>query len=107
MKKLEKVNELVIQIKRVVDVLERIAGIRSKTLEDDLISWPVSRGEETETVERINKEKEKGKQKKERIDGLEKKEEVRGQEEENTIEGVEKKSSSFSPVAFSVGTGFL
>ena len=100
-------NELVVQVKRVVDALERIAEIRSKTLEDDLISQLASGGEETETVERINKEKEKGKQKKERIDGLEKKEEVRGQEEENTIEGVEKESSSFSPLAFSVGTGFL
>jgi len=40
-----------------VDALERIAGMRSKTLEDNLISWPESGGEETETVERMNKEK--------------------------------------------------
>jgi len=40
-----------------VDTLERIAGMRSKTLEDDLISWPESGGEGMETVERMNKEK--------------------------------------------------
>ena len=100
-------NELVVQVKRVVDALERIAEIRSKTLEDDLISQLASGGEETETVERIDKGKEKGKQKEERIDESEEKEEVRGQEEENTMEGMEERSSSFSLVTFSVGTGFL
>lgn len=35
---MKKMNELVVQVKRVVDALERIAEIRSKTLEDDLIS---------------------------------------------------------------------
>ena len=100
-------NELVVQVKRVVDALERIAEIRSKTLEDDLISQLASGGEETETVERIDKGKEKEKQKEERIDESEEKEEVRGQEEENTMEGMEERSSSFSLVTFSVGTGFL
>jgi len=38
-------------------MLQRIAGIRSKTLEDDIISWLESRGEETETLERMNKGK--------------------------------------------------
>jgi len=38
-------------------MLERIAGIRSKTLEDDIISWLESRGEETETLERMDKGK--------------------------------------------------
>ena len=38
-------------------MLERIAGIRSKTPEDDIISWLESRGEETETLERIDKGK--------------------------------------------------
>jgi len=40
-----------------VDVLERIAGMRSKTPEDDIISWPEFRGEETETLERMDKGK--------------------------------------------------
>ena len=39
--------------------------------------------------------------------GLEKEEEVGGQEKENRIKGVEEGSSSFSLVAFSVGTGVL
>jgi len=42
-----------------VDMLERIAGIRSKTLEDDIISWLESRGEETETLERMDKGKDR------------------------------------------------
>ena len=35
------------------------------------------------------------------------KEEVGGQKEENGMEGVEEKSSNFSPVTYSVGTGNL
>jgi len=31
--------------------------MRSKTLEDDIISWPESRGEEMETLKRIDKGK--------------------------------------------------
>ena len=57
LEKLGKVDELVVQVQRVVDALERIAEMRSKTLEDDIISWPESREEETETLERIDKEK--------------------------------------------------
>jgi len=55
--KLEKVDELVVQVRRVADALERIAGMRSKTPEDDIISWPESGGEETETLERMDKGK--------------------------------------------------
>ena len=54
---LGKVDELVVQVRRVVDVLERIAGMRSKTPENDIISWPESGGEETETLERMDKGK--------------------------------------------------
>jgi len=50
LEKLGKVDELVIQVRRIADALERMAGMRSKTPEDDLISWPESGGEETETV---------------------------------------------------------
>ena len=57
LEKLGKVDELVIQVRRVADALERIAGMRSKTPEDDIISWPESRGEETETLERMDKGK--------------------------------------------------
>jgi len=57
LEKLGKMDELVVQVQRIVDALERIAGIRSKTLEDNIISWPESGGEETETLERIDKGK--------------------------------------------------
>jgi len=57
LEKLEKVDELVVQVWRVADALERMAGMRLKTPEDDLISWPESEGEETETLERMDKGK--------------------------------------------------
>ena len=57
LEKLGKVDELVVQVRRVADALERIAGMRSKTPEDDIISWPESGGEETETLERMDKGK--------------------------------------------------
>jgi len=57
LEKLEKMDELVVQVWRVADVLERIAGMRSKTPEDNIISWPEFGGEETETLERIDKGK--------------------------------------------------
>ena len=82
-------------------MLERMAGMRSKTLEDDLISWPGSGGEETETVERMDKRK----QREQSPDGVEDEGEVEEQEEENAMEGVEEGSSGLSPVAYSVGTG--
>jgi len=44
-------------IRRITDALERIAGMRLKTLEDDIISWLESRGEEMETLERMDKRK--------------------------------------------------
>jgi len=57
LEKLGMVDELVVQVRRVADALERIARMRPKTPEDDIISWPESGGEETETVERIDKGK--------------------------------------------------
>jgi len=57
LEKLGMVDELVVQVQRVADALERIAGMRPKTPEDDIISWPESGGEEMETVERIDKGK--------------------------------------------------
>ena len=101
LKKLEKVDELVVQVWRVADALEKMAGMRSKTLEDDLISWPESGGEETETLERIDK----GKQREQSSDGVEEQEEIEEQEDENAMEGVEEGSSDCSPVIYSVRTG--
>jgi len=101
LKKLEKVDELVVQVRRVADALEKMAGMRSKTLEDDLISWPESRGEETETLERVDK----GKQREQSSDGAEEQEEIEEQEDENAMEGVEEGSSDCSPVVYSVRTG--
>jgi len=95
LEKLGKVNELVIQVQRVATALEKLAGIESHDSDKELISWPESEGEETE----VQENKEKGKQRDEIIDGTE--------EDENGIEGVEEGNSSFSLVAFSVGTGFL
>ena len=101
LEKLGKVDELIIQVWRVADVLERIAGMRSKTLEDDIISWPESGGEEMETLERIDK----GKQREQSLDRTEEEEQVEGQEDENAMEGVEERSSGCSPVTYSVRTG--
>jgi len=101
LEKLGKVDELVVQVQRVADALERMAGMRPKTPEDDLISWPESGGEEMETLERVDK----GKQREQNSDGAEEVGEVEEQEEEDAIEGVEEGSSDRSPVAYSVGTG--
>jgi len=99
LEKLGKVDELVVQVRRVADALERMAGVRSRTPEDDLISWLESGREETETVERMGK----GKQREQSPDGAEDEGEVEEQEEEDAMEGVEEGSRS-SPVAYSVGT---
>jgi len=88
-------------VQRIADVLERIAGMRSKTPEDDIISWLESGGEETETIEKIDKEK----QREQSSDGVKEEREVEGQEEEDAMEGVEERSGSLSPVAYSVRTG--
>jgi len=100
LEKLGKVDELVVQVWRVADALERMAEVRSKTPEDDLISWPESGGEEMETVERMDK----GKQREQSSDGAEDEGKVEEQKEEDAMEGV-KEGSRSSPVAYSVGTG--
>jgi len=100
LKKLEKVDELVVQVQRVADALEKIAEMRLKTPEDDLISWLESRGEKTETLKRVDKRK----QREQSSDEVEKEGEIEEQEDENAMEGVEKESSDCSPVAYSVRT---
>jgi len=57
LEKLGKVDKLVVQVQRVANALERMAGMRSKTPEDDIISWLDSGGEEMETLERMDKGK--------------------------------------------------
>jgi len=101
LEKLGKVDELVVQVQRVTDALERMAGMRPKTPEDDLISWPESGGEETETLERVDK----GKQREQSSDRVEEAGEGEEQEKEDTMEGVEEGSSGHSSVAYSVRTG--
>jgi len=103
-RKLEDLSELSRlrkDIWRIIVALKKLAGIEGQDSDKELLLWPESKGEETE----VQESKEKGKQKKERIDGVEEEEEVGGQEEENRMEGVEERSSSFSLVMYSVGTG--
>jgi len=83
--------------------LEKLASIKSQDTEKEQFSWPKSKGEKM----KVQKSKEKGKQREERIDRAEEKEEVRGQKEKNRMEGVKEKNNSFSPVMYSVGTRTL
>jgi len=85
---------------RIVVALEKLAGIEGQDSDEELLLWLKSEKKNME----VQGSKEKGKQRQEKIDGAEK-EEVRGQEEKNRMEGMEERSSSFSPVAFSVSTG--
>jgi len=89
LEKLGKMDELVVQVQRVADALERMAEVRSKTPEDDLISWPESRGEETETVERMDKGK--GREVvEEKCDNEQSEMDIEnGEDENNGMEGVE------------------
>jgi len=78
-----------------------MAEVRSKTLEDNIISWLESGGKEMKTMERLDK----GKQRAQSSDRVEEEGEVEGQEEEDAMEGVEERSSGLSLVVYSVGTG--
>jgi len=90
-------------VQRIAVALEKLAGIENQDSKEEQFSWPESEGEETE----VQRSKEKGKQKEKRIDRVEEEEEIGRQEEKNGMEGVEKGSSSFSLVAYSVGTRTL
>ena len=79
--------------------LEKLAGIESQDFEEEQFSWLESKREKTEVQER----KEKGKKREERIGRIEE-EEIEGQEENNRMKGMKEGSSSFSLVAYSVGT---
>jgi len=101
LEKLGKVDELVVQVQRVADVLKRMVGMRSKTLEDDLISWPESGGEETETVENVDKGKGREVIEEEYDNKPSKMDIENGGNESDGMEGVEEVGT---PVAYSVGT---
>jgi len=89
-------------IRRIAVALGKLAGMAEEDSDEERISWPESEGELTE----VQGSREKGKQKEERLYGAEGEEDARGQEEENGMEGVEE-GGTFSPVAYSVGTGIL
>ena len=106
LRKLEDLSELSRlrkDVRRIAVALEKLAGIESQDSEEILLSWPESKGEET----KVQRSKEKGKQKEEMIDGVEEEKKVREQEKENRIEDIEEGSSSFTLVIFSVSTGIL
>jgi len=103
LEKLGKVNKLVIQVWRVADALESMVGMRSKTPEDDIISWPEYRGEETETLERIDKGKGREVVEEECDNEPSEMDIKNGGDESDGIEGVEEKVGTL--VAYSVGTG--
>jgi len=86
-------------VQRIAVALEKLAGIESQDFEEEQFSWLESKREKTEVQER----KEKGKKREERIGRIEE-EEIEGQEENNRMKGMKEGSSSFSPVAYSVGT---
>jgi len=103
-RKLEELSELRglrKDMRRIAVALERLAGIESQDSNEELLSWPESKGEITE----VPGVKEKGKQREERLDGEDKEEETGRQEKGDEMEGVEEGGGSFSLVAFSVGTG--
>jgi len=107
-KKLEdlgKLQGLRKNIRRIAVALEKLAGIEGDDSDEEHISWPESEGELTE----VKESKGKKKQREKRLDGEneEKEMEVGEQEEDNGIKGVEERSSRFSLVAYSVGTGNL
>jgi len=103
LEKLGKVDKLVIQVWRIADALERMAGVRSKTLEDDIISWTESRGEEVETLERVDKGKGREAVEEECDNEPSEMDIKNGGDENDGIKGVEEKVGT--PVAYSVGTG--
>jgi len=87
-------------VRRIAVALERLAGIEGQDSDKELLLRLESKGEITE----VQGDKEKGKQREERL-GREDEEKGMGrQEEDNEIEGVEEEDSSFSLVAYSVGT---
>ena len=88
-------------VQRIAVALEKLASINGQDSDEELLSRLESKGEITE----IQGDKEKRKQREERLGGKDEEKEMGRQEEDNEIEGVEEGDGSFSPVAYSVGTG--
>jgi len=88
-------------VQRIAVALEKLASIKGQDSDEELLSWPESEGEKTE----VQGGKEKRKQREKRLDGEDEEKEMGRQEEDNEMEGVEEGGGSFSPVAYSVGTG--
>ena len=103
LRKLEDLSELWglrEDIQRIAVALEKLVDIEDQSSDEKQFLWPEFKREETE----IQGSKEKIKQREQRLDRVKEEKEVGGQEEENTMEGVEERSSSFSPVVYSVRT---
>jgi len=79
-------------VQRIAVALEKLAGIEGQDSDEGLLSRPESKGKITE----VQGGQEKGEQREEK---------EMGRQEDNEMEDVEERGSSFSPVAYSVGTG--
>jgi len=88
-------------VRRIAVALEKLAGIEGQDSDEELLLWPEFKGEKIE----VQRGKEKRKQREERLDGEDEEKEIERQEEDNEMESMEEGGSSFSPVAYSVGTG--
>jgi len=86
---------------RITVALEKMAGIESQDSDKKNFLWPESEGKETE----IQRSKEK--QREQSSDKAEEEKDIGEQEEKNGMEGVEESTTSFSLVAYSIGTGIL
>jgi len=97
---LDELSGLRKDVQRIAVALEKLAGIEGQDSDEELLSWPESKGELTE----VQGGKEKRKQREERLDREDEEKEMERQEKDNEMEGVEEGGGSFSPVAYSVGT---
>jgi len=97
---LDELSGLRKDMRRIAVALEKLAGIEGQDSNEELLSWPESKGELTE----VQGGKEKRKQREERLDREDEEKEMERQEKDNEMEGVEEGGGSFSPVAYSVGT---
>ena len=100
MEGLDELSGLRKDVQRIAVALEKLAGIEGQDSDEELLSWPESKGELTE----VQGGKEKRKQREERLDREDKEKEMERQEKDNEMEGMEEGGGSFSPVVYSVGT---
>ena len=100
MEGLDELSGLRKDMQRIAVALEKLAGIEGQDSDEELLSWPESKGELTE----VQGGKEKRKQREERLDREDKEKEMERQEKDNEMEGMEEGGGSFSPVVYSVGT---